>query len=707
MGGLTIDGIRNVAFVGHGAAGKTCLAEQLLTRAGAIPEQSSSGGAGNQGAFLDSDDEERARHMSIFSHLAHFEHHGRRINLLDTPGYPDFVGQMVGALRAVETAVIVINASHGIEPTTRRAFQIAGREALARMIVVNKCDLDHIHPRQILDDLRETFGVGCMALNVPCGSGPDLTSVMSVIDPPETSPQDCPIDPSEAHRELVEAIVELDEDLMAAYFEGQEPSVEQIHECLTEGMITGHIIPVLFVSANNGVGIDELMAALSDLAPSPDSAIHRPASDNGQELDPHPHEDGAFLGQVFKTRIDPFVGKLSYIRVFSGQLHKDDSLHTTRGGKAFKVHQILDLQGNAQTAANEAMAGDIIAVAKIDDLHVGDTVTNNGNSTTMPPIPFPTPMIGMAVEPKSRNDQQKISGALHKIEEEDPTVRIVRDEQTHEIVLQGMSELHLQIVQDRLARRDHVEVITHPPKIPYRETITGQSETSYRHKKQSGGSGQFAEVHLRAAPLPREIDPDDYFTKSQFPGLRAVHYDPELNFAFLDCVSGGSVPNQFIPAVEKGIREQMARGVLAGYPVRDIAVSLFFGKDHPVDSNETAFKTAARNCFRAAFLEAGGALLEPIARAEILIPDNHLGDITADITSRRGHVEGMEPQGSGMTLLRAAVPMAEMTSYARALSGMTGGQGSFEIEPSHYDLVPAYEQQKIVSAAKFDSSSEE
>lgn len=706
MGGLTIDGIRNVAFVGHGAAGKTCLAEQLLIRAGALPEHPSSGGSSNQ-AFLDSDDEERARHMSIFSHLAHFEHHGRRVNLIDTPGYPDFVGQMVGALRAVETAVIVVNASHGIEPTTRRAFQIAGKEHLARMIVVNKCDLGHVHPQQILDDLRAAFGSGCMALNVPCGSGPELASVISVVDPPREVPADCPIDPAEAHRELIEAIVELDEDLMASYFEGQEPSVEQIHKSLTQAMVTGHIIPVLFVSATNGIGVEELMAALSDLSPAPDAAIHQLASDDGQDTDLHPDEDGPFLGQVFKTRIDPFVGKLSYIRVFSGQLHKDDALHTTRGGKAFKVHQIFDMQGNAQSTANEAVPGDIIAVAKIDDLHVGDTVTNNGNNTTMPPIPFPTPMIGVAVEPKSRNDQQKISGALHKIEEEDPTVRIIRDEQTHEIVLQGMSELHLQIVQDRLARRDHVEVLTHPPKIPYRETITGESETSYRHKKQSGGSGQFAEVHLRAAPLPRSIDPDSYFTKDQFPGLRAVHYDPELNFAFLDCVSGGSVPNQFIPAVEKGVREQMARGVLAGYPVRDIAISLFFGKDHPVDSNETAFKTAARNCFRAAFLEAGGALLEPIARAEILIPDAHVGDVTGDITTRRGHVEGMEPQGSGMTLLRAAVPMAEMTSYARALSGMTGGQGSFEMEPSHYDLVPAHEQQKIVAAANFNSHAEE
>ena len=702
MGGHTIDDIRNVALVGHGAAGKTSLADQLLMRAGAIPASSGNNGA----AFLDADDDERSRHMSIFSHLAHFEHHGRRINLIDTPGYPDFVGQMVGALRAVETALIVVNAANGIEPITRRAFQVAGREHLARMIVVNKCDQDHTHPEEILAGLREAFGPECIALNVPCGIGPGLSSVINVTLPSTEPNPDCPIDPAEAHQALVEAIVEEDEDLMAAYFEGEEPTADQIAAGLTAAMESGRVVPVVFVSATTGVGLDELMDVLSDLVPSPAVVIHHATDAEGQDLEIIPRDDGPFVGQVFKTRIDPFVGKLSYIRVFSGVLHKEEAIHTVRGGKSFKVHQILDSQGNEQTSADEAVPGDIVAVTKIDDLHDGDTVTNNGSALSLPPIPFPTPMIGLAVEPKSRGDQQKISGALHKLEEEDPTIKIVRDEQTHEMVMQGMSELHLQIVQDRLARRDHVEVVTHPPKIPYRETITGRSETSYRHKKQSGGSGQFAEVHLRAYALPSGIDPETYFTKDRFTSLRNVHYDPDLNFAFLDCVSGGSVPNQFIPAVEKGVREQMAQGVLAGYPVRDVAVALFFGKDHPVDSNETAFKTAARYCFRQAFKEAGGALLEPVVRAEITISDANLGDVTGDLTTRRGHVEGMEPQGGGMTLLRATVPLAEMSAYARVLSGMTGGQGSFEMEPSHYELVPPHEQQKIVEAAGFEHGEE-
>lgn len=692
MSGHTLDDIRNVALVGHGASGKTSLADQFLVRAGAIKANA----GGNGQAFLDSDDEERARHMSIFSHLAHFEHHGRRINLIDTPGYPDFIGQMVGALRAVETAVIVVNAATGIEPNTRRAFHVAGDEHLARMVVVNKCDQDHTHPDEILTRIREAFGPGCVALNVPCGSGPGLSRVINVVDP-KAAGDDCAIDPQKAHQELIEAIVEADEELMAKYFEGEEPTAEQVAAGVTEAMKTGSLIPVMFVSATKGVGVEELMDALSDLVPSPAVVIHHATDTEGKDIELVPQADGPFIGQVFKTKIDPFVGKLCYIRVYSGRLHKDENVHTVRGGKAFKIHQILDSQGNEQTTADEAVPGDIVAVAKIDDLHVGDTVTNNGKAISLPPIPFPTPMIGLAVEPKSRADQQKISTALHKIEEEDPTIRVVRDEQTHEMVMQGMSELHLQIVRDRLSKRDHVEVVTHAPKVPYRETVTGESEASYRHKKQSGGAGQFAEVHLRVYSLPPDVDPDTYFTRDRFAGLRSTHYDKELNFAFLDCVSGGSVPNQFIPAVEKGVREQMETGVLAGYPIRDLAVALFFGKDHPVDSNETAFKTAARQCFKLAFQQASPALLEPVVQAEITIPEAKVGDVTSDLTGRRGHMQGMETQPGGMSVIQARVPLAEMTTYARTLSGMTGGQGSFTMEPSHYELVPPHEQQKIVA----------
>jgi elongation factor G len=336
----------------------------------------------------------------------------------------------------------------------------------------------------------------------------------------------------------------------------------------------------------------------------------------------------------------------------------------------------------------------------MEDLAVGDTVTKDAHGLAMPPIAFPTPMVGLAVEPKSRADQQKISGALQKIVDEDQTFKLTRDSQTKEMVMQGMSELHLHIAQDKLRHRDKVEVVTHQPKIPYRETVAGHAEGSYRHKKQTGGAGQFAEVHFRISALPHNIKPEEYFTKTRFESLREYHYDPALNYCFVDRVTGGSVPNNFIPAVEKGIRERMEKGVVAGYQVQDVVCELFFGKDHPVDSNETAFKTAASMCFREVFQKAKPVLLEPIVNLEITVPGEKLGDITSDLNGRRGRVEGMDGAAGGYQIIHAKAPLAEMMTYARSLSSITGGQGSFTMELSHYEMVPPNEQAKIVAAAK-------
>ena len=390
---------------------------------------------------------------------------------------------------------------------------------------------------------------------------------------------------------------------------------------------------------------------------------------------------------------------MSFIRVLSGTLTKDSMVRDMRTGRGVKIHQLLDVQGGQVEAVDEAHAGDVIVVTKVDELQVGDTLVTGDRSVTLPSIDFPTPMIGLAVEPKSRNDQQKISGALHKIEEEDPTFRITRDPQTHEIVMRGMSDLHLQIVTERLHKRDKVDIVTHAPKVPYREACAGRAEGSYRHKKQSGGSGQFAEVHLRVYALPRDIDPETHFTRANYEGLREYRYNQEQNFAFLDCVTGGTVPNQFIPAVEKGIIERMEQGVLAGYQIQDIAVALFFGKDHPVDSNEAAFRTAGSCCFRDVFQQAKPCLLEPVMHIEVTVPGEHVGAITSDLNPRRGRMEGMDPLPGGMTLVQARAPLAELTTYARALSSMTGGQGSYTMSFSHYEQVPPHEQTKIVAAS--------
>jgi elongation factor G len=406
------------------------------------------------------------------------------------------------------------------------------------------------------------------------------------------------------------------------------------------------------------------------------------------------------VARVFKTRIDPFVGRMSFIRMFSGTLKKDASLQDERSGKALKPHQILTVQGAQHENVNEAGPGEIVVLVKIDDLCTGDLLDSGINGLSAPKLKFPIPMIALAVEPRSQADQQKISGALHKIEDEDPTFTVSRESQTHEMVMHGMSELHLQLVQHRLHNREKVDVIVHPPKVPYHETVTTDAEGSYRHKKQSGGAGQFAEVHFRISPCPQDVKPEEYFTSERFPSLRHYHYDADHNFCFIDRVTGGSVPNQYIPAVEKGLRERLERGVLAGFKVQDVVVELFFGKDHPVDSNENAFKTAARMCFKEVFLKARPALLEPIVHLDITIPQDKLGDITSDLNGRRGRMEGMEAAPGGLTVVKARAPLAEVMTYARSLSSMTGGQGSFTMEYSHYEAVPAHEQQKIVAGAK-------
>jgi elongation factor G len=448
------------------------------------------------------------------------------------------------------------------------------------------------------------------------------------------------------------------------------------------------------------------MDALAEYALSPVELPRKATNAAGQEVTLTPDPNGPLVAEVFKTRIDPFVARMSFIRLFSGTLKKDMSVHA-HGAKAIKVPQLLEMQGHQHVNLDEATAGDIVVVVKVEDLAVGDTITKDAHTFTLPPLKFPTPMIGLAVEPKSRADQQKISGALQKIAEEDQTFTITRETQTHELVIHGMSELHLQMMKERVHKRDKVEMISHAPKIPYRETVAGHAEGFYRHKKQSGGSGQFAEVHFRISAVPHGIKPEEYFTKERFLNMRSFHYDPALNSAFIDRVSGGSVPNNFIPAVEKGVKERMDKGVIAGFQVQDVATELFFGKDHPVDSNETAFRTAGSMCFRNIFREAKPSLLEPIVTAEITVPADKLGDITSDLNGRRGRVEGMDNAPGGFQVIRAKAPLSEMMTYARSLSSMTGGQGSFTLEFSHYDVVPPNEQQKIVNAAQKHEEEEE
>ena len=702
MADVTTADIRNVALVGHGATGKTTLADLLLFKAGVATR---AGSVDDGSSLLDTDDEEKDRNSSISSTLIQFDHDGKRIQLIDTPGFPDFSGQMIGALAAVETAVVVISAGAGIEVNTRRAFQAAGDAGLGRMILVNKCDMDNVDFAGLVDEIQEAFGRACVPLNVPVGTGGDFSGVISTLDVPSDVPDGVELDPSEVNQSLMDSIVEADEELIERYLEEEALSQEELSSGVSTAIASGTLIPIFCSSSKTDVGVDEFLSGLVSCSLAPGD-VERTASAGGEDVAIDVGGD-SLLAQVFKTRIDPFVSKMSFIRVFSGTLKKDSSVTVPRIDKAVKIGQLLSVSGAEQEAVEEAVAGQIVVLVKMEDLKVSDTLAA-ASGTELAAIEFPRPMVGLAVKPKSQADQTKISGALQKIEEEDSTFRVERQPQTKEIVMMGMSELHLQVIEKRMASRDKVHMVTRAPKIPYRETVSGSSEGSYRHKKQTGGAGQFAEVHFKVQSLVQEFgEPDDFFIKANFENLRSFNYDDSLNYCFIDRVSGGSVPNNFIPAVEKGVRERMEQGVIAGFQVQDCTCELYFGKDHPVDSNETAFKTAANRCFREVFQQANPVLLEPIVKLEITVPDSHLGDITSDLNTRRGRMEGMDNAGGGFQVVTAKVPLAEVTTYSRSLSSMTGGQGSYTYEFSHYEPVPPQEQSKIVAASKRPASDDE
>ena len=702
MADVTTQNIRNVVLVGHGATGKTTLADLLLFKTGS---SSRAGSVDDGSSLLDTDDEEKDRNSSISSTLIQFDHAGTRIQLIDTPGFPDFSGQMIGALSAVETAVVVISASAGIEVNTRRAFQAAGNAGLGRMILVNKCDMDNVDFAGLIDEIQEAFGHACVPLNVPVGTGGDFSGVISTLEVPADVPEGVELDPTEVNQSLMDAIVEADEELMERYLEGEALSPAELASGVSTAIASGTLIPIFCSSSKTDVGVDEFLGSLVSCSLAP-ADMARSASVDGEDV-AIDVGGGPLVAQVFKTRIDPFVSKMSFIRVFSGTLKKDSSVQVPRIGKAVKIGQLLSVNGAEQESVEQAVAGQIVVLVKMEDLKVSDTLAA-ASGTELAAIEFPRPMVGLAVEPKSQADQTKISGALQKIEEEDSTFKVERQTQTKEMVMMGMSELHLQVIEKRMSSRDRVEMLTRPPKIPYRETVSGSSEGSYRHKKQTGGAGQFAEVHFKVQSLVQEFgEPDDFFIKANFENLRSFNYDDSLNYCFIDRVSGGSVPNNFIPAVEKGVRERMEQGVIAGFQVQDCTCELYFGKDHPVDSNETAFKTAANRCFREVFQQANPVLLEPIVKLEITVPDSHLGDITSDLNTRRGRMEGMDNAGGGFQVVTAKVPLSEVTTYSRSLSSMTGGQGAYTYEFSHYEPVPPQEQSKIVAASKRTASDDE
>jgi elongation factor G len=713
MAKYRVDDIRNVALVGHGAAGKTSLADAILYKGKAVDRR---GSVEDGTSVSDYDEEEKKRHFSIDTSLLYLDHQGKRVHLLDAPGYPDFVGGALEALTAVETAIVVISAPNGIEVNTRRMYNEAGRRGLARMLVINKLDADNIRFDALLDTIQETFGKSCVLFNAPNGVGPAFSGVVSVLEPPDKPPAGCPVDIAHARSKLIDAIVESDDALMEKYLMEGNVSGDELKGAIPKALASGTVTPIFCTSAKKDIGIGELLDAICQYALSPGQGKRRSAAkgtgDKAQEVALEPSESGEFVGQVFKTLNDKFVGNLSFFRVLSGKIAADQPIVNVRTGKSSRTGGLLLMQGKQQKSVTEAIPGDIVAVAKVEDLGIGDTVAVSAQAPKVPRPAFPTPMFGLAVEPKARGDEQKISGSLQKIADEDPTFHITRDNQTKELVITGMSQLHLDVVQHRLKRRFDLEVITKEPKIPYRETITTPAEASHRHKKQTGGRGQFGEVHMRIYPLPREIKTEEelleqFANKSRFEKMRSAHYDSDHNFAFIDSIVGGSIPNQFIPAVEKGCKELLVRGALAGYRIQDVAVEIFFGKDHPVDSSEQAFKTAGRVAFKNAFLQARPVLLEPIVEMEVTVPSKYTGAILGDLNTKRARIENQDSLPGDLAVIQCRVPLAEVTRYAAQLGSITQGQGSYTMEFSHYDQVPGNVQQQIVSKAKVEAEEED
>lgn len=706
MAAYKVEDIHTIAIVGHEVAGKTSLADALLWKAKASDRR---GCVDELTSVSDFDDEEKKHKYSIDSAVLNLDYQGKRIYLIDTPGKPDFVGQPLGALNAVDTACIVISATGGIQVNTRRMFSEAGKRGLARILVINKLDSENVHFPELVQAIQDTLGKNCVLFNAPLNVGPGLSGLVSILNAPDSPPAGNSVDLAAARSQLIDAIVEADEALMEKYLGEGNVSNEELAAALPKAIAAGTVIPIFCTAAkkDKDLGVHELLDGITKFTPTPLQATERFALKGTERVKLEPSESGEFVAQVFKTMSDKFVGHLSFFRVFSGKLAGDHpNLTNARTHKAGRGSGFMTMQGKASKPLAEAIPGDIVAIAKIDDLHIGDTVGANAHPLKMDVPRYPTPMFGLAAEPKARGDEQKISGSLHKIGEEDPTFKVTRDSQTKEMVITGMSQLHLDIVQARLKRRFELEIVTHEPKIPYRETITSTGEADHRHKKQSGGRGQFGEVHLRVYPLKdlgihnqAELE-EKFANKSKFEKLRLAHHDPEFNFAFIDHIVGGSIPNQFIPAVEKGCKELLERGALAGYRIQDVAVEVHFGKDHPVDSSEAAFKTAGRMAFKKAFLNAKPVLLEPIVHLEVTCPSKYTGSILGDLNTKRARIENQDSLPGDLTVIKGIAPLAEVARYAAQLGSITQGTGSYTMEFSHYDIVPGNVQQQIVAKAK-------
>jgi elongation factor G len=678
MASYTTESIRALALVGHGGAGKTTLAEALLVKAGAIAAQ---GSVEKGNTVCDFDAQEKSAGHSLNSALVNFAAEGVHIHLIDTPGYPDFAGQAVAALAGVETAIIVINAQTGIELATERMMRAAQARNLARMIVINKIDADNVDLPALVADIRERFGKHCLLLDLPAHDRREVVEVL------EHDKGDADFDSiAHAHRELIDQLVEEDESLLARYLEeGKDPDAKELHAPFEKALREGHLVPILFTSARTGAGIGELLHVLASLAPNPAEGnpppfYKGPSSDGGgtgEAFAAVPDATKHVLAHVFKVIADPYMGKVGIFRVHQGTMRKDGQLFVGDGKRPFKVAHLYQLQGKDYVEVDSLLPGDIGAIAKVEEIDF-DAVLHDSHDEDhihLKPLEFPRPMQGLAVETRKKGDEQRLFDILHKLELEDPCFEVERHPTTHETVIRGLGEMHLRYKLEKMATQFKLELDTRPPLIPYRETITANAEGHCRHKKQSGGAGQFGEVYLKIEPMERGA-----------------------GFEFVDRVKGGVIPGVFMTSVEKGVRQALADGVIAGFPAEDIRVIVYDGKTHAVDGKDVAFVTAGRKATVEAIRAANPIVLEPIVNIEIVAPEAAIGDLTGDLSSRRGHITGTNPRPGATASITGEVPLAEITDYASRLKSMTGGQGSYSIEFARHAQVPPQVQQKLAAA---------
>ena len=673
--GYTTQGIRNVALVGPAGAGKTLLVEALLLRAGAIRSK----GSLQRGTTVsDFDAQEKRLQHSLDSAICAVDHGAIHINLIDTPGYPDFLGRTLSALEAVEAVAIVLSATGTIDSITQRLMDFARERELCRLIIINKIDSRDSDPAGVLQQVRDTFGAECLPLNLPAQGG---TSVADCFFQPHGNSVDFS-SVATAHTQILDQVVEVDERLMSVYLEqGEELSPEQLHDPFEQALREGHLVPVCFTSAETGAGIAELLEVCERLLPNPTEGNppHFLSGDGaaGARVKVVPDPDRHIVAHVFKVSIDPYVGKLGLLRVHQGTIRPGSQLFVGNARKPIKIAHLFKLLGKETTEIPAAIPGDICALAKIDELYL-DAVLHDSHDEDqyhLEAVRFPPPMSGLAIEPERRGDEQRLADTLHKLTAEDPCVRIEHHGAVNETVLYGMGEFHLRVLLERMSERYGVRVKTHPPSIPYRETITRAAVGHCRHKKQTGGAGQFGEVFLSVEALERGS-----------------------GFEFVDDVAGGAIPGQFIPAVEKGVRQVLTEGALAGFPMQDIRVVLRDGKHHPVDSKEVAFVSAGRKAFLDAVQKASPIVLEPVVRLEITAPASSIGDITGDLATKRARINGNSALPGGLATVTALVPLAEVADYQSRLKALTGGEGAYMMELSHYDPVTVRRQHELVRA---------